>query len=255
MQIKLARRSFPIVALVAVLVLVLFCAPGLFAQTKASGYALIYNGKVAAEGGPEAVATVARGLGLEVKFIADIGKLPDMLKGAAVFVIGGTEDDLTPLQKAFNPTILAALKDWLNAGGRYWGICGGGYMASKGWEDTNGFEKALELIPAESIAYVEEADPMIINVKWLGKERTMYYQYGPAFIPDKGAKISILSTYDDGTIAALIVPYGKGKVAVVGPHPEADETWLDDDPPPADAEAWESTADIASAMLKELLAP
>jgi len=94
-----------------ILFLTLAASSALAAQPGASGYALIYNGRVAAEGGPEAVAVVARGIGLEVKFADDIGKLPELLKGASVFVIGGTEDDLSPLLTAFSPKILAALKD------------------------------------------------------------------------------------------------------------------------------------------------
>ena len=225
------------------------------AQSGVPGYALIYNGKTAAEGGPESVAAAARALKLETRFISDIARLPELLKGAAVFVIGGTEDDLNPLIAEFSPKILVAFKDWLSAGGRYWGICGGGYLASKGWEDAGGFVKAFGIIPAVSEAYVEEADPMIISLRWLGKKRTMYYQYGPAFIPDSGAQIKTLAVYDDNRIAALIVPFGKGRVAVVGPHPEADDTWLDDDPPPRDARLWTSSTDLAAAMLKELLAP
>jgi hypothetical protein len=234
---------------------VAFLVAGMVAPATAAGggYALVYNGPVAAEGGPEAVAAVAKELGLETRYIADLRKLPDMLGGAAFFAIGGTEDDLDPLLGELGPKVATALKDWIRAGGRYWGICGGGYIASKGWEEKNGWVKTLGLLDVNSESYIEDPDPMIVWVTWLGKERSIYYQYGPAFILPKGSSARVLATYDDGRCAALIADVGAGKVALCGPHPEADETWLEDDPPPADADEWEPTLDLAVSMLKELL--
>ncbi|KAI1038206.1 hypothetical protein LB503_012121 [Fusarium chuoi] len=31
----------------------------------------------------------------------------------------------------------------------------------------------------------------------------------------------------NGDVAASIIPYGKGSVGLVGPHPEADHTWYE----------------------------
>jgi glutamine amidotransferase-like uncharacterized protein len=58
----------------------------------------------------------------------------------------------------------------------------------------------------------------------------MYFQDGPFFIVDKDAKnaddVDVLATYSsNGKIAALVAPFGKGKVGVAGPHPEADASW------------------------------
>jgi hypothetical protein len=161
--------------------------------------ALIYNGKVAAEGGPEALAVVAKSLGMEVTYFDTPGELPSLLEGATVCMIGGTEDDLTPLLDEFTPAIRQTLRDWLSAGGDYMGVCGGGYVASNGWEDYKGFVDAL-----------------------------------------------------DGRVAALAVDLGQGRVAVCGPHPEADATWLDDDPAPVDADNWEPTQDLAVELLQSL---
>ncbi|MDP3177007.1 MAG: hypothetical protein Q8M76_03815 [Spirochaetaceae bacterium] len=243
------------VACVAAIHIAVFALPALAAPALAAGggYALVYDGPVAAEGGPAAVAAVARELGLETRYISDLRKLPDMLKGAAFFAIGGTEDDLNPLLGELGPKVVAALKEWISGGGRYWGICGGGYIASKGWEEESGWVKTLGLLDLDSESYIEDPDPMIISVTWLGAERSIYYQYGPAFILREGSGVRVLATYDDGRCAALIADVGAGKVALCGPHPEADETWLEDDPPPADAEDWEPTLDLAVAMLKELL--
>lgn len=228
--------------------------PGTAAAPQVDRVALIYNGASGARGGPEAVAAVARRVGLRVEYISDIAQLPDKLSGVTVFAVGGTDDNLTPLLRAFTPAAVAALKDFLREGGRYWGICGGGYIASAGWEEANGFERALGLVEGKSVAWVEQAPSRILTVTWQGEPRPMYYQYGPAFDAPLGDGARVIATYGDGRTAAFIVPYGKGRIALVGPHPEADEGWLIDTPPPIDAALWKPTVDLATAMLRDLLA-
>jgi hypothetical protein len=214
--------------------------------------ALIYNGKVAAEGGPEALAVVAESLGMEVTYFATPAELPSLLQDATVCMIGGTEDDLTPLLSEFTPEVRQTFRDWLTAGGGYLGICGGGYIASNGWEDVNGFVDALGIVPVDTEAWVEEGDPLIITVTWNGAERPIYYQYGPVFLVQDESNIEVLLRYDDGRVAALATDFGKGRIVVCGPHPEADETWLDDDPAPVDADNWKPTQDLAAEMFQAL---
>jgi glutamine amidotransferase-like uncharacterized protein len=56
----------------------------------------------------------------------------------------------------------------------------------------------------------------------------MYFQDGPAFRLDNAAGATILATYPDGPAAVVVAPYGKGRVGVSGPHPEADESWYEE---------------------------
>ena len=232
--------------------------PVLEADSDGSGeelYALIYNGPVAAEGGPEAVAAVAEQIGLPVIFVADMAELPDLLEGAAILVVGGTEDDLDPLYESFTPEVMAALDTFLSNGGRYLGICGGGFLASTGWYETDGsFVEMLGLIPAESTDYDYENDePQIVTVEWLGETYSMYFQAGPMFEMaenNAGEAVEVIAHYADGGIAALVSSYGEGKVAVIGPHPEADESWSEE---AEGGEEWYSTTDLLAALLEELL--
>lgn len=54
----------------------------------------------------------------------------------------------------------------------------------------------------------------------------MYFQNGPYFIPDTGILGQIiLANYTNGYVAAMVQPYGNGKIGVVGPHPEAPASW------------------------------
>jgi hypothetical protein len=38
----------------------------------------------------------------------------------------------------------------------------------------------------------------------------------------------VLATYDTGAGAAVVTAFGEGRVGLVGPHPEADQSWYDD---------------------------
>lgn len=219
--------------------------------TNEGSYALIYNGPVAAEDGPEAVAAIAKQAGLSVMFVSDIAELPHLLNDAAVFIIGGTEDDLDPLKDAFTPDVTAALEAYLRDGGRYWGICGGGYLASTGWEEDEIFVEMLALVPAESSEFDENDEPQMLPIQWLGETRSMYFQFGPAFdLTDSQEDVNVFAYYDDGRIAGLISSYGDGKVAVCGPHPEARESWSDE---ATNGDEWISTTDLAVALLQDLL--
>lgn len=245
-------RRCLVIGLVSAFLPVSICSTRTLAQGPASQkYALVYNGPASAEDCPEAAAAIAKRAGLPVVFIADIGKLPGLLSGAAVFIIGGTGDDLSPLTRAFTPTVSAALKEYIGKGGRFLGLCGGGFMASTGWDEGKLRMNGLGLIPAACNVYKDDFEARIIPIRWKGAVRQMYFKAGPYFIPAKDASgVEVVATYEDGSPAALVSALGKGKVAVSGPHPEARETWPEE---AKNGSRWVSSADLAVQMLADLL--
>ena len=219
---------------------------------KEGGTALIYNGEIAAEGCPEALAAVAASMDLEVVYFDSADTLAARLSDAAICMIGGTEDDLDPLVSQFTPEIQAQLQDWITSGGGFLGICGGAYIGSKGWQDSGGFVDMLDLAPVEAEEYLSDPDPRILTVDWNDEPRSVYYAYGPAFLTRSAPDVEVIATYDDGRVAALDYTRGEGHVILCGPHPEADETWLDDDPAPLNADAWEDTSDLIRELFQRL---
>lgn len=221
------------------------------AHAEGGKYALIYNGPVSAEDCPEAAAALAQNVGLKVKFVANVVELPLLLKNTAVFIIGGTQDDLHPLMKAFTPKVTEALKDYLRSGGRYLGLCGGGFVASTGWNDDQTFVKGLGIIPAKTKVYRDDFAARIIPIHWQGITRPMYSKAGPSFqLANSSGEVQVTAYYEDGSIAALMSSYGQGKVAVTGPHPEARVSWKDE---AADGYKWTSSIDLAVDFMKDLL--
>lgn len=222
-------------------------------QGAQESYALVYNGPVSAEDCPEAAGAVAEKAGLSVRFIASLESLPEMLQNAAIFIIGGTQDELRPLLRAFTPRIRTAFQEYLRKGGRYLGICGGGFLVSTGWSEGDEHITALGLIPAASAIFQDDLSARILPIHWRGKIRPMFVKAGPSFQPTAGSTpVQIIATYSDGSVAGLLTTYGAGRIAVVGPHPEARPPWKDE---AKNSDAWVSSTDLAVALVRELLDP
>jgi glutamine amidotransferase-like uncharacterized protein len=146
-------------------------------------------------------------------------------------------DDAWPHVRKWRSTI----QSYVGSGGRYIGFCLGAYFA--------GSDPGFELLPSgidtdqyitSRGASVKHDKDTIVQVDWssgapaqqspfFGAGRWLFFQDGPlidvseASLP-AGAKV--LGRYrSNGALAAVLSPYGKGWVGVIGPHPEADQSW------------------------------
>ena len=160
---------------------------------------------------------------------------------------GGGGDDYDAAWRLVQPKA-ALLRGWVRSGGRYLGICMGGYMAGHG--------PGYDLLPGNSWewtgtpgASVTGLDPAVVTVNWAGEDRQVFYQDGPCFTLRPGRGGRVLATYDDGRPAAVVAPCGKGRVLACGVHPEADPSWYEGlaISPPA-----RGTLDLARAMVTEV---
>ncbi|WP_194117735.1 hypothetical protein [Streptomyces hoynatensis] len=69
----------------------------------------------------------------------------------------------------------------------------------------------------------------VVPVRRRGRRRHMYFQDGPYVrLDEEAASATVIATYGNAPPAAVLAPYGEGRVAVVGPHPEADAGWYAD---------------------------
>ncbi|MBO0777671.1 MAG: hypothetical protein J2P37_02480 [Ktedonobacteraceae bacterium] len=212
--------------------------------------ALVYRGPGGCKGCSEATAALLQSSkwNFEVKFVGPKEPLElsaATLKSAVLYAQPGGKGDARRAYKKImrqldDPNVIS---DWVKAGGRYLGICMGGYLAGDS-PTVPGFGvlpgTVGEWIHSPGASWTSDKDT-VLQVNWRDHLRWMYFQDGPYFQLNPGATgVQVLATYTNGKIAALVAPHGKGKVAVVGPHPEADETWYseynltDPDGPDAD---------------------
>jgi glutamine amidotransferase-like uncharacterized protein len=117
---------------------------------------------------------------------------------------------------------MAAVKDFVSNGGKYLGFCMGA--------DFAGSDPGMGLLePGNTDGYIGSPGASVNNdadstvpVAWRGQHRIHFFQDGAYIIPSKMAGERIIAYYDNGLVDALTKPYGKGRVGVVGSHPEAE---------------------------------
>jgi glutamine amidotransferase-like uncharacterized protein len=189
--------------------------------------ALVYRGPAAYPDCSDAAAALLRSTTtpLRVEFCGPDEDLPLNRKTLDTAVLyaqpgGGTLSDGWRDMRRYAGDI----RDWTKAGGRYLGFCLGGYLAGA----TPGFG----LLPGDTDQYIASRQASVhtekdtlVTVNWRGQDRTMYFQDGPTFKLRADANANVLATYRNDQPAALVTPYGAGRVGVVGPHPEADQSW------------------------------
>jgi glutamine amidotransferase-like uncharacterized protein len=219
-------------------------------------YILIYNGSISDADGVAKITQMVEEKDYKPEYISNLDKLPEMLENAKAFIIGGTIGDTGDLLEEIDDS-KGELKKFIENGGKYLGICGGAYVASKGSKWSDGYETGMGLVDIESFAYDSiYADPQIISISWLDTQRTIYYQYGPAFIKNSiptESKVFAYYNNKNNDVAIFATPIGKGKILLCGPHPEADATWLEDNPEPLHANTWKNTHDIFSYIFDDLM--
>jgi glutamine amidotransferase-like uncharacterized protein len=193
--------------------------------------AVVYRGHGAGscDGCSEAVARLlgSTPTPLEVEFVGpnELRQVsPETLAGALVYAQPGGGD----VEVAWSHLREDAdtIRQWVENGGNYLGFCLGGYLA--------GSDPGFGLLPGEAYRYIDSPDAMVtsasdttVETDWRGQREEMYFQDGPAFRLTPNAPATVLATYSGGEPAALIASFGRGRVGVVGPHPEADLQWFD----------------------------
>ena len=202
--------------------------------------ALVYRGPASLPGCPEAVAALLAEprWGLDVRFVGpkeDLALTGRALDSAALYAQpgGGTLRQGWRRMRGHR----RAVRSYVDGGGAYLGFCLGAYLAG----ESPGFG----LLPGDTDQYVagddavlDTEDDALLEVDWRGHRRTVFAQDPAVFVLDgrAGAGTEVLARYPDGPPAALVAPYGRGRVGVVGPHPEATADWFTDAGlPPVDA--------------------
>ncbi|WP_195911345.1 BPL-N domain-containing protein [Streptomyces kaniharaensis] len=192
--------------------------------------AVVYRGPAACDGCPEAAQDLLERNHFTVRFIGPDEPLhfgPGALAGAALYVQpGGTNGqevttawNLLRHESGFRPELV---RDYVRGGGRYLGLCMGGYLAGNPGYDLLPGDSG-EYIKTDGASVTDEQDHLV-PVTWRGQPQPMYFQDGPYFDVDAPGA-DVLARYTNDRIAAVVAPYGTGRVAVSGPHPEAPADW------------------------------
>ncbi len=115
------------------------------------------------------------------------------------------------------------IRNYVSDGGKYIGICMGSYFAGKNYFDLLGDVDAVQYIKRPN-SEVKHERPTVINCYWLGSPYSMYFYDGAAFVGSIRKNQAFLK-YQNGDVGGLCKKFNKGRVVVIGPHPEALKSW------------------------------
>ncbi len=163
----------------------------------------------------------------------------------AFFMPGGAA---TPYMQKLKTLGNRKIRDYVAAGGVYFGICAGAYYACSRVnfeQDVRGLalEQAcgLDLIEAHAVGTLKKdlglapyykptaANAAVTTIRWAedGEKHGVFYHGGPKFEQVNGAEILAVYTEAAGEPPAILArPYGKGLAVVSGVHFEDDAVSL-----------------------------
>jgi len=119
------------------------------------------------------------------------------------------------------------VKNYVENGGRYLGVCMGAYFAGHHYFDILTGATAVQYIKRKN-STIKRSTHDIVELTWNNVSGyNTYFHDGAAFVPThEYIPAKIIAKYKNGDAAAIIQPHKKGMIGVVGPHPEAMKWWF-----------------------------
>jgi len=216
------------------IIAITFCMFGQsYAQAEKLPLALVYAGPGVCDGCPESLAKNIKKSGFRVQLVKPGQLSHDRLAEASVFAVpGGDEED--DVKNALLPGEAENIREFVNQGGSYLGVCLGAFLAAN-WLTDNQSLHGLELFHGLIRNHSRTKEARMEDVVWRENHHWLYFQDGPEFIlPDESGladdlKTQVWAHYQTGAVAALQTKFGQGRVGLIGPHLEAENEWLKDD--------------------------
>jgi glutamine amidotransferase-like uncharacterized protein len=190
--------------------------------------ALVYFGSGVCPGCPDDLATALVNAGFKVKQ-AFPGRISDVaLAEAAVFAVPGGDEE-RDVMHALAPGEAQSIRQYVQNGGHYLGVCLGAFLAVPELIDTQTAEPGLNLFDGTVTNHSPTKDARMELIFWKNIQRYIYFQDGPEFHLNHPEQADIWAYYQDGSIAAFQESLDAGKVGLIGPHLEATQEWLNED--------------------------
>jgi glutamine amidotransferase-like uncharacterized protein len=113
------------------------------------------------------------------------------------------------------------IKDYINNGGHYLGICMGAYWAGNHYFDILDGVVAEQYIKRPN-ADVKRSFGTVSTITWKNKKQNMYFYDGCSLLGNEN-KFDTIARYSNGDPMAII----QNRIGVIGCHPEALPSWYD----------------------------
>lgn len=144
-----------------------------------------------------------------VEFFSDIN----------VIAFPGGIGDSDSFPNFFTRTRSNRIADFLSSGGRYLGICMGGYWAGSRYFDILHGVDCTQYIKRPNTD-IKRSYGTVAPVVWGSTKEEMYFYDGTTFVGDP-SKFKTIATYSNGDPMAII----QNNIGLIGCHPESMEYW------------------------------
>ena len=186
--------------------------------------ALVYRGPGACLNCWRSAAQVAKEAGFKVDFVNKDQPSERAFESARLWVQPGGKSKTAA--EAMGSRYLARIRKFVENGGGYVGFCAGAFLTTSkiGTTDVDG----LGIIPGRTELWDRnDGSGRLIPLAWKNEIRQVYYHGGPFIDVDTDIAygVRVYARYEDGKINALSAPFGYGRVAITGAHPEANRLW------------------------------
>ncbi|MET0550738.1 MAG: BPL-N domain-containing protein [Xanthomonas sp.] len=218
--------------LLAVGLLVLPAAPAGAAVASAAPKVAVYRGAAGCRGCSEMVVDALRatGLPLTIVYVGEREALhvtPATLRDVDVYIQPGGGQDIPAAYAALGDAGAAALRDFVSGGKGFLGLCMGAYLADR--DGIGLVDVALQSEVGRPRSGIDDEGDHTIAIRWDGTWQRVYYQDGPFLTGSAADGFVPVAQYGNGDVAIARYRHGRGTVVLAGPHPEADERWMDEE--------------------------
>jgi hypothetical protein len=186
----------------------------------------------------EAAADVATAAGFQFKYVGPTDLPENATADQVTALFGNAKVWMQPggiAETAFfamTTKLRTEIVNFVSNGGGYVGFCAGAFMATGNIGDSR--YAGFGIFPGYTSAYnyttiKPDLTYTFESVTWEGAQRSIYFEGGP-YLYDYGKDAEVMATFNDtGDTASARAAYGKGRVWISGPHPEAPQIWSQED--------------------------
>jgi hypothetical protein len=167
----------------------------------------------------EASADVATAAGFRYQYVGPKDS-PDFSKARVWIQPGGHSYQA---YAAMAPKLRTGVISFVKNGGGFVGFCAGAFLAAEWLGIFPGSASLYGYSPARS-----DVGYNFLSTTWNGAKRSVYFEGGP-YLYNLGSTVEVTAKFSTGYVAAARAPYGKGRVYIAGPHPEAPAIWAEED--------------------------